>query len=263
MLDTFLAPGGTAAAALLLFRVTGIVAVAPVFSARVIPLQWKAAFTALLVLLLLPAAAASGGPELQVTPAALAAELVVGFTLGFAAGILIHAAEVAGDFIAVQTGLSGANLLDPLSETQMPVLGQFLGLTAMTSFLVVGGHRVVLETLGLSVEAVTPGSGIEVEGLRTLVETGSHLFLLGLRMAAPVIAAVTIGNVALGVLARTVPQMNILMTAFPLQIGIGLLMLAATLPLVAWLVMGWPGQYRELSDELLLHLLPAPSGEAT
>ncbi|TVP45384.1 MAG: flagellar biosynthetic protein FliR [Gemmatimonadales bacterium] len=260
ILDAFLSPGGTSAAALLLFRITGLLAVAPMFSARFLPLQLKAAFTVLLVMLLLPAGLAAGGADVAVTPEAMMGELVVGFTLGFAAGILVHAAEVAGDFIAVQTGLSGANLLDPLSQTQMPVLGQFMGLAALTTFLAVGGHRVVLESAALSMQVIPPGAGIHPDGILPLVETGSMLFSLGLRMAAPVIAAVTIGNVALGVLARTVPQMNVLMTAFPLQIGIGLLVLSVSIPLMGGLFTAWPTQLRELGDGLLIQMAPDPGG---
>jgi flagellar biosynthesis protein FliR len=256
ILDAFLSPGGTSAAALLLFRITGLLLVAPMFSARFLPLQLKAAFTVLLVMLLLPSALATAGAGAQVTPEAMVGELVVGFTLGFAAGILVHAAEVAGDFIAVQTGLSGANLLDPLSQTQMPVLGQFMGLAALTAFLAVGGHRVVLESAALSMQVIPPGAGIHPDGILPLVETGSRLFALGLRMAAPVIAAVTIGNVALGVLARTVPQMNVLMTAFPLQIGIGLLVLSASIPLMGGLFTAWPTQLQELGDALLIQMAP-------
>ncbi len=256
ILDLFLAPGGAAAAALLVFRVTGLMAIAPMLSARFLPLQLKAAITVLLVLLLLPAAVAGGGGGGAVTPSLLVTELVIGFALGFVAGVLIHAAEVAGDFIAVQVGLSGANLLDPLSDTQMPVLGQFMGIAVLTAFLIIGGHHVVVGALADSLAHAPPGEVRLDDGVRTLVEIGSLLFQLGLRMAAPIIAAVTIGNVALGILARTVPQMNVLMTAFPLQIGVGLLVLAATFPLLGHLVAGWPAEVRSLADHLFLEWMP-------
>lgn len=256
ILDAFLAPGGTTAAALLLFRITGVLLVAPMLSARFLPFQLKAAVTGLLVLLLLPAGLSSAVPGAEVTPATVMAELLVGFTLGFAAGLLVYAAETAGDFIAVQTGLSGANLLDPLSDTQLPVLGQLLSLMVTTAFIAVGGHRVVLDAAAFSLEVVQPGAGIHPDGAMALVETGGRLFALGLQMAAPVIAAVTIGNVALGVLAKTVPQMNVLMTAFPLQIGIGLLVLSVTIPMMGYLVAGWPAAFQEIGDGVLLRMMP-------
>lgn len=259
MVESVLAPGGTATIALLLFRVTGLMAVAPVFSARAVPLQFKAGVTVLLVLLTLPWALAQGGGS-GLTAGGLASELVVGFTIGLAAGILVHAAEVAGDFVAVQTGLSGANLLDPLSETQMPVLGHFLGLVTATALVTLGGLEVIIESVVLSLEAVPPGRGIHLDGLRATVGSAGFLFVLGLRMAAPVIAAVTIGNVALGVLARTVPQFNVLMTAFPLQIGVGLLMLSATIPLLAGFVIGWPEWFQEVAGGLLLQHSSPSSG---
>jgi flagellar biosynthesis protein FliR len=260
ILDAFMSSGGPAAAALLLFRFTGLLAVAPLFSARAVPLRIKAALTALLVLLVLPAAVGKAGPDLQVSPEMIVAEFAVGFTLGFAAGVIVHGAEIAGDFVAVQTGLSGANLLDPLSETQMPVLGQFLGLTMTAAFLTIGGHRVVLDAAAHSLDVVPQGAGLRPEGLVPLVNIGGQLFVLGLQLAAPVIAAITIGNVALGVLARTVPQLNVLLTAFPLQIGIGLLVLATSLPILGYLILGWPAEFQNLSDGILLQLAPDPGG---
>jgi flagellar biosynthetic protein FliR len=258
ILESFMAPGGASAAALLLFRITGVVAVAPIFSGRYIPVQMKAAFTVLMVLLMLPAATAVAPADLRVTAGAIMTELLVGFTLGFAAGILIHAAEVAGDFVAVQTALSGANLLDPLSETQMPVLGQFMGITATAVFLSVGGHRVVLDATAVSLEIIPSGQLPRLEGILPLVELGSRMFALGLQMSAPVIGAVTIGNVALGVLARTVPQLNILMTAFPLQIGVGLLVLSVSLPLLGHLFAEWPAELRGISEDILIQMAPDP-----
>lgn len=259
VLDAFVAPGGAETAALLLFRMTGVMVVAPMFSAKVIPMSAKGAITVLIVLFLLPGAMAEGGGG-ELGPVAIISETLVGFALGFAAGILVHAAEAAGDFMAVQTGLSGANLLDPLSDTQLPVLGQFFGLMALTVFLAVGGHGVILEALHASLVLAPLGGAILSEGARGIVELGSQLFLLGVRLAAPVIAAVTIVNASLGVLARTVPQMNVLMTAFPIQIGLGFIVIAAAIPLVGAIAVSWPADLREVSGELLLRLSPTPEG---
>ena len=93
-----------------------------------------------------------------------------------------------------------------------------------------------------------------------MVRLGGHLLWLGLQFAAPVVAAVMVGNVGLGIMARTVPQLNVLMVAFPLQIGIGLFVLAAALPMIATAFVGWGDQYSELTGDLLDGLANANGG---
>jgi flagellar biosynthetic protein FliR len=196
-----------------------------------------------------------------VSPVTILTEASVGILLGLGAAVFVAAAEAAGDTLAVQMGLSGANVLDPLSETQMPVLGQLMGLFVLAMIVSVGGHVVILEALVASLHAVPVGSGFDAAGyLGGAVGLGSLLFLLGLRFAAPVVAAMMIGNAALGVLARTVPQLNVLMVAFPLQIAIGLFTLSVSLPLVATFFSSWPVTYVDVVSELLQGLAPAGGG---
>jgi flagellar biosynthetic protein FliR len=92
-----------------------------------------------------------------------------------------------------------------------------------------------------------------------VIRLGSTLLALGLRFAAPVVAAVLLANVALGVLSRAVPQLNVLMVAFPVQIAAGLFVLAASLPLLGAVLSGWPDAYGSLSTELIEGLAPEGS----
>lgn len=243
-------PEGASIAALLALRVTGLVWVAPVLSARSFPAGAKTALSVLLVLILWPTAMTQAGTPMSVST--VVSELLIGITLGLSAAVFIAAAESAGDMLAVQMGLSGANVLDPMSSTQLPVVGQFLGLFATAMILALGGHVLIIETLGASLGVLALGAPIDVAGgLVQVVELGSTLLWLGLRFASPVIAAMMIGNAALGILARTVPQMNLLMVAFPVQIGIGLFMLAVTLPMFASVFMDWPDAYGGLAGGVL------------
>jgi flagellar biosynthesis protein FliR len=156
--------------------------------------------------------------------------------------------------MAVQMGLSGAASLDPLTQHSVPVLGQFASLFAVTLLLAMDGHLVMIDSMAASLSFLPPGAPIDVEaGLRTLVGLGSTLFLLGLRFAAPVIAVVLIANAALAVLGRAAPQLNILAVAFPVQIGVGLLALSASVPLFATFFAGWTGEY----DSIVVRLLSA------
>ena len=250
-MDVFLGDGPLVWAHLL-FRFGGLFLVAPVFSAAVVPMRIKAALTLLLSVLLFQSAYAARIPDLSLTPSSLFTELVVGMTLGLGAAVFVGAAEMAGDMIAVQTGLSGASLVDPLTRNQVPVLGQLLGLTALALILATNGHMAMLSVVHQSFAIVPVGVSAAPDALvANSIRLGSSLFLLGLRFAAPIIGALMIGHVALGVLARTVPQLNVLMLAFPLQIALGLFVMGITLPAVASAFTVWPDSYAEFMGELL------------
>jgi len=187
-----------------------------------------------------------------VTMATVVAELCVGLTLGLGAAIFVGAAEAAGDMLAVQMGLSGANVVDPSSQTQLPVLGHLLGLFVTALILATGGHLVILATLHRSLELVPLGQPIDAAGgALVVVGLGGKLLVMGLQFAAPVMGAMVMGNAALGILARTVPQLNVLMVAFPMQIALGLFVLAAALPLMATMFSAWPDQYGGVASTLL------------
>jgi len=242
--------------ALLSTRLTGLFMVAPMFSSRAVPMRVRSGLLLLFSFLLLPGAATAGGNGMTVTPLSLTTEAILGLVLGIGAALFVAAAESAGDMLAVQMGLSGANVLDPSSGTQMPVLGQFLGLFVTAMILVTGGHMALLQTLHLSLQAFPPGAPLDLQaGIPATVEMLGTQLLLGLRFAAPVVAAMMIGNATLGVMAKTVPQLNVLMMAFPLQIAIGLFTLGLSLPLIAGFFGEWPEHYTGLASGVLEHFL--------
>lgn len=237
------------------FRVGGLMLIAPLFSSRTIPAMVRGGFTLLLVVLLVPALPPVS-PVLMVGPAHLATELVIGLGIGFGAAAMIGGAELAGDVLAVQTGLSGATALNPLTGQGTGVLGQLLGLFALMLMLATGGHLVLIEALAGSYSIVPVGSAFSLTGgVLELARTMGLLFSQGLMFASPIIAAVSVGYVALGVLARTSPQLNMLAVAFPLQIGLGLLVLGGSLPLAATFYAAWPSHVRELSTRFFVSVL--------
>ncbi|MEQ8329968.1 MAG: flagellar biosynthetic protein FliR [Longimicrobiales bacterium] len=269
-------PSGRAVAALLMLRISALVWTAPVFSARFVPASVKVAVTLVMVALLLPVAGslaelraaeavAAGVPAadalVTITVSAVVAEVLIGIVLGLGAAIFVAAAESAGDMLAVQMGLSGANVLDPMSETQLPVLGQFLGLFVTTLILSVGGHLFILGALATSLEVLPAGAPADLaQGPASVIRLGGLLLSMGMRFAAPVVAAMMIGNAALGILARTVPQLNVLTVAFPVQIALGLIVLGATLPFIASAIGGFGEAYTGLSLELMDGFVPRPAG---
>lgn len=241
------AAGVPQALVLLALRVGGMLLIAPAFSAKSVPVKVRTGMLLLFTLLLAPAAVAAARPglaTLQVTPAAFATESLIGFAVGFGAAVLVGAVETAGDLMSTTVGLSGASLLDPLNGASSTVLAQFAQLFAVTVLLSVGGHLVMLDALAESVRAVPLGAPVDVErGLAALMAAGGTLFVLGLKFAAPVVAATMIGNVALAVLTRVAPALNVFTVAFPVQITIGLAAVIAALGATATWFASWSGHY--------------------
>lgn len=242
-LDLF-APGTAPLLALFGARVSGLMLVAPVFSSRTVPSMVKAGLVVLLTLLLAPAAMAGAADGAAMTPGSVLGETLVGFAIGLGAALIVGAAEAAGELMAIQIGLSGAALLDPINQHQVPALGQLMQLLALALLLSLNLHLVMLDALAASARVVPIGAPLDLAGgLAEMVRSGGTLFVLGLRFAAPVIAAVLIANVALAALSRAAPQLNILQLAFPIQIAIGLATLCATIPLIAAVLSDWTGGY--------------------
>lgn len=246
-----------AAVVLLAMRLTGLIMVAPLFSSRAVSMRLRTAVVVLLTLALLPA----GDTGAEVTVATFVGEWMVGAVLGFGAMIFVQAAESAGDILAMQMGLSGGAVLSPTAGTQVPVLSSFLGLFTLTLILASGAHLIMLEALNASLVALPLGAPLRLDGgALGVVELGSYLFVVGMRIAAPVVGAVLVGNVVLGILARTVPQLNVLMLAFPVQIGLGLVALGVSLPGAAMLFGDWGGSYTDLASGILEQMAPVDGG---
>lgn len=251
------APGSAATLVLFGTRIGGMMLVAPAFSASDVPRAVRVGLLVVLTVLLQPAALASLHAAPVLTATAFVSESLIGFAIGLGVALLVGAAETAGDVMAVQMGLSGASLLDPLDTTQSPVLGTLTRLFATTLLLTLNFHTVMLGALADSAARFPVGAPVSLQGgALAVLQLGGALFVLGVRFAAPVITAVLIANVALAVLGRAAPQLNILTVAFPLQITIGLFALLAALPAMARFFEGWSGTY----DGMMSHVARGLSG---
>jgi flagellar biosynthetic protein FliR len=248
------APGAASVLVLLSSRIGGLVLIAPVFSARTVPMRVRTVLVLIMTLLMQPVALSRAVAGAAVTPAAVLGETLVGFAIGLGAAVFVGAAEAAGELVATQSGMSGAALMDPLNHTQVPLLASFTQIFAVTLMLAFDAHLVMIDAVAASTRFAPVGSALDAAGgAKAMLSLGGMLFATGFRFAAPVIAAVMVTNVGLAVLSKAAPQMNILSVAFPLQIGVGLFALAATLPLIATHFGAWEGTY----DALLTRLLGA------
>jgi flagellar biosynthetic protein FliR len=220
---------------LVFFRVGGIVGAMPVLGARAVPVRVRLAMALVLTVALLPAIPLAAWPlepkGIWVLTGLISNELVLGLLLGFAAQMPILAMQAAGDMIGLQMGFGVAAIFDPDSGGQENLMASLLRSGALLLFLLFNGHHAVLEALADSFRTLPPGAlRLSPDLLDAGIQLSGHLLDLGLRLGAPALAALLLVEVGLGLVARTVPQMNIFIVGFPLKIGLGFLMLAVTLP---------------------------------
>ncbi|MFA7329729.1 MAG: flagellar biosynthetic protein FliR [Candidatus Delongbacteria bacterium] len=220
---------------LVLFRVAGIVGSMPVLSSRAVPVRMRLALALVLTVALLPAIPLAAWPlepkGIWVLSGLIVQEVVLGLLLGFAAQMPILAMQAAGDMIGLQMGFGVAAVFDPDSGAQENLVASLLRNGALLLFLLFGGHHLVLQALADSFRTLPPGSlSLSPDLLDEGIRLTGHLLELGLRLGAPALAALLLVEVGLGLVARTVPQMNIFIVGFPLKIGLGFFMLAVTLP---------------------------------
>ena len=162
----------------------------------------------------------------------LAEQVLLGTAMGFAMRLVFAAVELAGELIGLQMGLSFAGFIDPQAGSPVPLVSSFLSLIASLVFLALNGHLMVLAavTESFSVWPVgAAGAKIDIPGL---VAWGAEIFRLGLHLALPVLATMLLVNLALGVLARAAPQLNLLAVGFPATLLAGFLLLAGLLPVM-------------------------------
>jgi flagellar biosynthesis protein FliR len=247
-----LTTGGAATFILLAMRIGGLVLIAPVFSSKQVPMKLRTAIIVIFSVVLIPVARAHAHVAPQLTPLTFLSETVIGFGLGLGTAIVIGAASAAGDMMSVQMGLAGASVLDPMTQIQVPVLGQFM--TAFVTLLLFssGGHLLMLQGLGASLVDMPVGSIPDISaGALVMAKLGGQLLSLGVMFAAPVMASTMLANVALAILTRAAPQLQIITVAFPLQIMTGLFTLAAALSLTAVWFTGWTSYHDGLLDRIL------------
>jgi flagellar biosynthetic protein FliR len=164
-------------------------------------------------------------------------DAVFGTALGFLARVLFAAVEMAGYFIDTQMGFGFMNILNPFSEQQASLLSAFQYQLAITVFLLANGHLILLESLVKSFQVVPPGA-IALHGAfgMALVPMLQTMFMLGLQMALPATAVLLLVDVAFGLVARMVPQMNIFMVGMPAKVIVGLMTVAMLLPVMSLVV---------------------------
>ncbi len=227
---------------LVLFRFTGIFIIAPMFGSATIPARIRIMLAVGLSICVYPMLLSPGRPSwgliepvisnglsLWSLGGAVGMELMIGVIIGYGATLPIMGLQVAGNIADQQLGMSLGGLFNPELDEQGGIISEFFFIIAIMIFIILGGHRILITTLVASFNDV-PLGGFKADGrmLDMIVALLGSMFHLGMRVAAPLLCLVFLETVAMGFIARTVPQLNILSIGFPLRIlaGGGLLIVS-------------------------------------
>lgn len=219
---------------LLVARLGGFLITAPFFANRNIHPSLRAFLSLLLGLLFLPLFPVTD----VMLPAnvwsftfTLLREVGLGLVLGYVASIIFAAFQVAGQIIDMQVGFGMINVIDPQSGNQIPLIGNFLYLIAMLVFLAYDGHHFLFHALWSSWRVVPPGGTWgSPDLLWEVARVVAVMFVAGIEIATPVLGALFLADLALAVLARTMPQLNVFVVGLPMKSLLGLFTLAVSLP---------------------------------
>ncbi len=225
---------------LVLLRVSALLMVAPIFGHRTWLARAKVglAFTVSIILFPIVADQPLDVPA-GVLPYALMMirEVLMGVVMGFVVLLLFVGIQFAGQVAGLQMGFGIVNVIDPQSSNQLSIMGQFLNILAILLLLSLNGHHTILTGLVTSFETIPLGGVVLKAGLmQKMIAITAEVFIIGVKIAAPVMTALFLVTAAMGVLARTVPQMNVFMVGFPVQISVGLGAFLVCMPLFAMLV---------------------------
>ena len=220
---------------LLMTRVSGVFVISPFFGSINIPVYFRAGAALMMSFVLYPVVDQMGAvqapPSVLAYMLAVCSELFVGWLIGFVAYVVLSAIQMAGKIMDMQVGFSIVNVMDPTSGQQIPLIGSFLYNLGLIVFLVVNGHHMIIAALFESFRVVPILGMVPHAGLVSLIgDFTAGIFVTGMKIAMPVTFAILLTNVGLGILARTMPQLNIFVVGIPLQIVVGLFVLGIMLP---------------------------------
>lgn len=244
---------------LVFLRMLGFMINAPFLGGSVIPPLVRVSLAALMAFAVFPLVR----PESVTPPAQLGAFLVaafvegvLGWLVGFAANLVFAGIQLAGLLVGQQIGLAIADVIDPISQEGDTLIGQFKYLFALLVFFGLNGHHIVLRAL-VETYRVVPllGYTYRAAALEYIgFDEVARMFEIALRISAPSMVALLLVTVAMALLARTVPEINIFIVGFAIRVGVGLLVLALSIPVVGWF---YVRLFEKLDEDLqvLVHAL--------
>jgi flagellar biosynthetic protein FliR len=220
---------------LVLVRVSMIMTLAPIFGSEILPAQIKILLmlvTALLLTSVLKVDPTVYPDDIWAYVPLVLREIMIGLALALLVRLVFEAVSFAGQFMGYMMGFAIANVIDPQSGGQNSVIAQFLYILALIVFLTVNGHHVIIKALVDSFELAPPGDlSTPALVLQEMLAAVARMFVIAVKIGAPVLAVLFCAKVSMGIVAKTVPQMNVLFVGMPLYIILGLVVLGASLSL--------------------------------
>jgi flagellar biosynthetic protein FliR len=223
---------------LIFLRVSAIIIVIPILGNTTVPLKVKGGLSIIIAFLIFPFVHYPV-TSFEVIPLALkmAGEVLIGIIIGLTGRLLFAGIQLAGQLVGFQMGFAIVNVVDPVSSSQVSIIAQFQYLIAALIFFAVNGHHVFLYAIAESYNIVPPLS-FHFSGplMDLLLSLSKDIFIVAVKTGAPIMTILLLTSVGLGLISRTVPQINIFIVGFPLKIGIGLIGIGLTLPMFVKIV---------------------------
>ncbi|MES9816413.1 MAG: flagellar biosynthetic protein FliR [Candidatus Thiodiazotropha endolucinida] len=232
-------------------RISAMLVAIPLFSSRQIPARFRLFMMILITLLIAPTLPPQ--PQADVLSHTgfiiLLQQILIGVMMGFILQMVFGALVFGGQVIAYSMGLGFASMVDPANGVQVPVVAQFYLILATLLFLIFNGHLLSIELIADSFDTMPVAmDGLSRNGLLEVVAWGSRLFTGGLLIALPIVGAMLMVNMGMGVVMRAAPQLNIFSIGFPITMLLGFALIWVTLPNVF-------SVFNELLDEAFQHLM--------
>jgi flagellar biosynthetic protein FliR len=209
-----------------------MIASSPILGNKQVPARVKVGLSVLIALIIAPTlgdipTVAAGSPQGLLI---LIQQIIVGLALGFTLRLIFTAVEMAGELAGLQMGLGFASFYDPLNAAYTPIVARWMGMIAALAFLVLNGHLYMLSTLVESFHTLPIGQMFPHQGYFAVAQWGGSIFVYALQISMPILAALLITNIALGILTRAAPQLNLFAVGFPITLAIGFFVLTLIMP---------------------------------
>ena len=241
-------------------RLSGLFVTAPVLGSRSVPIRIRGALALGISIVIVPVfwGADFVAPRTMLHQVSvMAVEASLGMVLGLGIMVVLSGLQLAGHLASQMSGLALADVVDPATNASVPVLSRFLELVTLAVFLVIGGHRMVLDALMKTFSWIPPGQGwFAVNGSSAVAELLTESFMLGLRAAGPMILSLTASILILGLISRTLPQLNVMAIGFSVNSILMLATLMLSLGSVAWI---FQDRIEPTLTSVLQAIVPMPS----
>ncbi len=236
--ELFLSPNRFIIFVLVLTRISGVVMTAPILSSRAAPMRVRAMLALGLSLLIAPmqlgATITAPGTMIDLL-VMMVGEAIIGLSIGLGMMILLSGIQLTGNIVGQMSGAQIADIFDPTFDQSVPIYAQLLDVVMLSVFLIIGGHREVMDALLSTFGTMPLGGGGFNDGIAAaLIDIVSMSFAVGIRAAAPAMVALLLSILILGLISRTLPQLNVMAVGFSLNAMVMLAVLSVSLGGIVW-----------------------------